>query len=96
MGMPSPIRQYSLPLPTLLKNAAAGAKFEYLDTSGNIDPERHAAIAKKLAIQERDAVKWHNACLLYFQTFSMRPFPTGVEKQRYILKELMSTDPLGN
>lgn len=64
--------------------------------TGIIDPERHAAIAVKLATQERDAVKWHNACLLYFQTFSMRPFPPGVETPQFTLKELMSTDPLGN
>jgi alpha-glucuronidase len=47
--------------------------------SGAIDPERHAAIAKKLAIQERDAVWWRDACLLYFQTFSKQPLPAGVE-----------------
>jgi alpha-glucuronidase len=44
-----------------------------------IDPERHAAISKKLAIQERDAVWWRDACLLYFQTFAKRPLPQGVE-----------------
>jgi alpha-glucuronidase len=46
--------------------------------SGVIDPERHAAISKKLAIQERDAVWWRDACLLYFQTFAKRPLPSGV------------------
>ena len=45
-----------------------------------IDPERHAAIAQKLAIQERDAVWWRDACLLYFQTFAKRPLPRGVER----------------
>jgi alpha-glucuronidase len=44
-----------------------------------IDPERHQAIAKKLEIQERDAVWWRDACLLYFQTFAKRPLPRGVE-----------------
>jgi alpha-glucuronidase len=47
--------------------------------NGAIDPEKHAAIAKKLAIQERDAVWWRDACLLYFQTFAKRPLPRGVE-----------------
>ena len=47
--------------------------------SGVIDPERHKAIMKKLAIQERDAVWWRDACLLYFQTFSKKPLPPGVE-----------------
>jgi alpha-glucuronidase len=44
-----------------------------------IDPERHAAVARKLEIQERDAVWWRDACLLYFQTFAKRPLPRGVE-----------------
>ena len=49
------------------------------DLAGAIDPERHAAIGRKLAIQERDAIWWRDACLLYFQTFAKRPLPAGVE-----------------
>lgn len=52
-----------------------------------IDPERHEAIAQKLAIQERDAVWWRDACLLYFQTFSKKPLPAGVEKPAHTLDE---------
>lgn len=44
-----------------------------------IDPETHKAVTEKLAIQERDAVWWRDACLLYFQTFAKRPLPSGVE-----------------
>lgn len=55
--------------------------------SGVIDAERHAAVARKLAIQERDAVYWRDACLLYFQTFSKRPLPAGVEKPAKTLEE---------
>jgi alpha-glucuronidase len=54
---------------------------------GAMDPARHAAVAKKLAIQERDAVWWRDACLLYFQTFSKRPLPKGVEKPQKTLAE---------
>lgn len=54
---------------------------------GAIDPERHAAVSKKLAIQERDAVWWHDACLLYFQTFAKRPLPVGVERPAKTLSE---------
>lgn len=52
-----------------------------------IDAERHAAVAKKLAIQERDAIYWRDACLLYFQTFSKRPLPEGVGKPQKTLDE---------
>ena len=55
--------------------------------AAKIDPERHAAVARKLAIQERDAVWWRDACLLYFQTFSKRPLPAGVEKPAHTLDE---------
>lgn len=51
-----------------------------------IDPERHAAIGQKLAIQERDAVWWRDACLLYFQTFAKRPLPPGVEPPAHTLE----------
>ena len=62
--------------------------------SGDIDPQRHAAVAAKLAIQEHDAVWWHDAGLLYFQTFSRRPFPAGVDKPQHTLEELMTTNLL--
>lgn len=52
-----------------------------------IDSERHEAVAKKLEIQERDAIHWRDSCLLYFQTFSKRPLPQGVEKPRKTLDE---------
>ena len=55
--------------------------------AGAIDPERHGEVAKKLAIQERDAIWWRDACLLYFQTFSKRPLPAGVEKPAKTLEE---------
>jgi alpha-glucuronidase len=54
---------------------------------GVVDDERHAAVAAKLGIQERDAIAWRDACLLYFQTFSKRPFPSGVEKPVKTLEE---------
>lgn len=55
--------------------------------AGMIDPERHSDVAKKLAIQERDAIWWRDACLLYFQTFSKRPLPAGIEKPARTLEE---------
>jgi alpha-glucuronidase len=55
--------------------------------AGAIDPERHVAVARKLAIQERDAIWWRDACLLYFQTFSKRPLPKGVAKPAKTLDE---------
>jgi alpha-glucuronidase len=55
--------------------------------SHSIDPERHSAVTTKLSIQERDAVWWRDACLLYFQTFAKRPLPSGVEPAAKSLAE---------
>jgi alpha-glucuronidase len=63
------------------------ARKEWDTLSGVIDSERHAEVAKKLAIQERDAVWWRDAVLLYFQTFSKRPLPAGVEKPAKTLED---------
>jgi len=63
------------------------ARKQWASLEGMIDPERHAAGAAKLEIQERDAVHWRDACLLYFQTFSKQPLPEGVEKPAKTLDE---------
>ena len=55
--------------------------------AGQIDEERYAAISNKLAIQERDAIWWRDACLIYFQTFAKRPLPVGVEKPAHALAD---------
>ena len=55
--------------------------------AGAIDRDSHDRVAKKLAVQERDAIWWRDACLLYFQDFSKRPLPRGVEKPQRTLEE---------
>jgi alpha-glucuronidase len=42
-----------------------------------VDPQRHAEVAAYLAIQEKEAQWWRDACLAYFHTFSKRPYPAG-------------------
>ena len=69
---------------------ARGARKGWGALGGAVDAERHAAVAEKLAVQERDAAWWRDACLLYFQTFSRRPLPPGVERPRRTLREYMS------
>jgi alpha-glucuronidase len=39
-----------------------------------------------LIIQEKEAVWWRNACLLYFQTFSGMPIPSGIEQPDHTLE----------
>ncbi|MFY0686380.1 MAG: alpha-glucuronidase [Cyclobacteriaceae bacterium] len=47
---------------------------------GKIDQEKFRSVQMLLKIQEKEAIWWKNACLLYFQTFSKRPFPEFLEK----------------
>lgn len=65
-----------------------GARTRWNSLEGSVDADRFQAVADKLAVQERDALRWHNACLLYFQSFSGQPFPAGVETPRLTLEEL--------
>ncbi len=47
---------------------------------GCIDSQRFEQVRELMAKQERDATIWRDACILYFQTFSRRPIPAGLEK----------------
>lgn len=47
---------------------------------GKVDEERFAHVHMLLAAQEKEAVWWRNACLLYFSTFSKMPIPAGYEQ----------------
>ncbi|HUG10278.1 MAG TPA: alpha-glucuronidase [Opitutaceae bacterium] len=53
---------------------------------GSIDAQRWTEVAQRLERQESDARDWRDACLLYFQQFSKRPLPTGVEKPAHELQ----------
>ncbi len=53
--------------------------------ASKIDAERFTAVQQRLQRQEQDAVIWRDACLLYFQTFSRRPLPAGVEQPAHDL-----------
>lgn len=44
-----------------------------------VDPERYEHVKMLLAIQVKEAIWWKNACTLYFQEFSRKPFPAGFE-----------------
>jgi len=48
--------------------------------SGKIDEERFEQVSAFLKIQQKEAIWWRNACLLYFQTYSKRPIPSEYEK----------------
>jgi alpha-glucuronidase len=47
---------------------------------GKVDADRFAQVKSLLAIQYKEAVWWRNSCILYFQTFSKKEIPAGLEK----------------
>lgn len=57
---------------------------------GRIDDERFTHVQQRLARQEKDARDWRDACLLYFQQFSQRPLPAGVEPPAHSLEHYQS------
>lgn len=57
---------------------------------GKIDDERFTHVQQRLLRQEKEAVNWRDACLLYFQQFSQRPLPTGVEPAAFPLEHYTS------
>jgi alpha-glucuronidase len=53
---------------------------------GYIDPERYQQTAAFLAIQEKEAQWWRDACIAYFQSISGRPLPPGFAPPQHSLK----------
>ena len=58
-----------------------------------VDAERFNHVKTFLVIQEKEAVWWRDACVLYFQTFSRRPIPAGLEKPEHSLEYYMGLNP---
>lgn len=52
---------------------------------GRVDAERYEQVRAFLAIQEKEARWWRDACVLYFQTFSGKPIPAGYERPEHDL-----------
>jgi len=53
---------------------------EWLKQRSKIDAQRFNHVKMLLEIQIEEAKWWRNACLLYFQTFSKMPIPSGYEQ----------------
>ncbi len=50
-----------------------------------VDAERYAEVAAFLAIQEKEARWWRDACMAYFQSVSKRPLPAGYAPPEHTL-----------
>lgn len=70
--------------------AVRGIQKQWNGLKGLVDEERFRQVQMLLKIQEKDAVWWRDACLRYFQTFSKKPLPAGVEKPAHSLEHYQS------
>lgn len=61
----------------------------WTEVEHRIDRERYGQTLMLLKIQEEEARWWRNACLLYFQQFSLMPFPEEMEQPEGDLQEYM-------
>ena len=59
---------------------------------GEIDEERYEQVSDFLAIQRKEAEWWRDSSLLYFQSFSGKPLPPGVEKPAHPLEHYMKIE----
>lgn len=59
---------------------------------GLIDEHRFEHVKALLEIQEKDAVRWRDSCVLYFQTFSDMPIPDQYEKPEHDLEYYKSLE----
>lgn len=57
-----------------------------------VDAPRFNHVKTFLVIQEKEAVWWRDACVLYFQTYSKRPIPEGLEKPKHSLEYYMQLE----
>jgi alpha-glucuronidase len=71
-------------------NFVRGMRETWSDLAAYVDLERFQHVADLLAIQEKEAGWWRDACLLYFQTFSKRPFPDDCESPQGSLAAFMA------
>ncbi len=66
-------------------DAVRGWQKTWASLENSIDAERFQQVAERLRRQEREARAWRDACTQYFQTFSKRPIPAGVEPAEHPL-----------
>jgi alpha-glucuronidase len=59
---------------------------EWDQLEGKVDADRFAHVKALLKIQESEAVRWRDSCVVYFQSISKKPIPDGLEKPAHDLE----------
>jgi len=71
-------------------NTVRSMQKKWQSLEGKIDDERFSEVKMLLKIQEKEAIWWKDASLLYFSTFSKLPLPEGVESPKHDLEYYQS------
>ena len=66
-------------------NSVIRMQEEWAKKQGLIDEDRFEEVKSLLSIQAKEAKWWRDACIAYFQQFSKRPVPEGLEKPEHSL-----------
>ena len=59
---------------------------EWDQLEAKVDAERFAHVKALLKIQESEAIRWRDSCVVYFQSISKKPIPEGLEKPEHDLE----------
>jgi alpha-glucuronidase len=54
----------------------------------NIDPDTHESVSARLKIQEKEAIWWRDACVLYFKEYAKMPIPASLTPPNRSLDEV--------
>lgn len=71
-------------------DAVRGWQATWASLAPYVDGGRFEHVRSLLAVQEREACWWRDACVLYFQTFAQLPLPDGYEPASASLEALQS------
>lgn len=61
---------------------------EWAQVKSAVDPEIHADVSARLVTQQKEAIWWRDAWVLYLQTFARQPIPAPFKKPERTLEDV--------
>lgn len=69
-------------------NQVQNLQKDWFELKRHIDAETFQSVAGRLKIQEKEAIWWRDACVLYFQEYSKMPIPSSLTPPKSSLEEV--------
>lgn len=70
------------------ESAVENMQNQWNSVKKDIDPELFRFVAGKLKVQQKEALWWRDACVLYFQQFARKPIPAPYQKPQRSLEDV--------